>query len=569
MFPVTKLIVFLTGKGSECFQNGSDLRYYLLFYNFTSKLAIPMKKIHTSLCSAVLSAAWLCMAAGTAHAQTSGYRNPIIPGFHPDPSVCLADDGYYLVNSSFQFFPGVPLFYSRDLVHWEQIGNCLTRDTQLPLAGADAWGGIYAPTIRYHEGRFYMITTNVSSRGNFLVHTTDPRGEWSDPVWLEQGGIDPSLYFENGRCYLVSNPGAAIWLCEIDPLSGEQKTESKAIWRGTGGRHPEGPHLFKKDGWYYLLISEGGTEYGHMVTIARSRTIDGPYESNPANPILTHRNRNAQNSPIQGTGHADLVEATDGSWWTVFLAFRPQNDSHHLLGRETFLAPVRWDAGAWPVVNGDGTVALEMNVPTLPQHPFPAAPVREDFNGPWGPEWVHLRNPHSENYRVAGGSLQLKATGVSIDGAEDSPTFLGRRQEHIGFEATTSVRTAGAKAGDEAGITVYMRGESHYDFFVARTEDGRQTVTLRYRLHEIRHKAFEAEIPEDAVCLRVRGNNYVYAFEYSTDGKRFLPAGSMNTRYLSTETAGGFTGIVLGLFAQGGPDTQAVAAFDWFDYRGL
>ena len=513
--------------------------------------------------------AMLCLAVTMGRAQTSGYRNPVIPGFHPDPSVCLADDGYYLVNSSFQFFPGVPLFYSRDLVHWEQIGHCLTRESQLPLAGADVSGGIYAPTIRYHEGRFYMITTNVSSRGNFLVHTTDPRGEWSDPVWIKQGGIDPSLYFENGRCYLVSNPGDAIWLCEIDPLSGEQKTEAKAIWRGTGGRYPEGPHLFKKDGWYYLLISEGGTEYGHMVTIARSRTIDGPYESNPANPILTHRNRNAQTSPIQGTGHADFVEAADGSWWTVFLAFRPQSDSHHVLGRETFLAPVRWDTGAWPVINGDGTVALEMNVPTLPQQPVPQAPVRENFDGPWGPEWVHLRNPHAENYIVEGGHLRLKATDVSIDGVKDSPTFLGRRQEHFDFEATTSVRTDGAKTGDEAGITVYMRGASHYDLFVGRADNGKQTVTLRYRLHEICHKAFEAEVPEGTVCLRVRGIRQAYSFEYSTDGKHFLPAGTMNSRYLSSETAGGFTGVVLGLFAQGGPGTKAVASFDWFDYSGL
>lgn len=224
-----------------------------------------------------------------------------------------------------------------------------------------------------------MITTNVSDKGNFLVHTTDPRGEWSEPVWLKQGGIDPSLYFEDDKCYLVSNPGVGIYLCEINPKTGEQLNESKRIWNGTGGRHPEGPHIYKKDGWYYLLISEGGTEYGHKVTIARSRDIDGPYEENPANPILTHINKNAQNSPIQGTGHADLIQAPDGSWWMVCLAFRPQSGNHHLLGRETFLAPVRWDKNAWPVVNGDGTIALQMDVPTLPQYPLAPKPARTDF----------------------------------------------------------------------------------------------------------------------------------------------------------------------------------------------
>ena len=203
-----------------------------------------------------------------------GYQNPVIPGFHPDPSICRAGDDFYLVNSSFQYFPGVPLFHSKDLINWEQIGHCLTRPSQLPLHDAGPWGGIYAPTIRYNSGTFYMITTNVSDKGNFLVHTTDPRGEWSEPVWLKQGGIDPSLYFEDGKCYLVSNPGVGIYLCEINPKTGEQLNESKRIWNGTGGRHPEGPHIYKKDGWYYLLISEGGTEYGHKVTIARSRDID-------------------------------------------------------------------------------------------------------------------------------------------------------------------------------------------------------------------------------------------------------------------------------------------------------
>ena len=154
-----------------------------------------------------------------------------------------------------------------------------------------------------------MITTNVTDKGNFLVHTKDPSGEWSDPVWIKQGGIDPSIYFEGGKCYLVSNPDNTIMLCEINPMTGEQLSSSKAIWRGTGGRYPEGPHLYKKDGWYYLLISEGGTEYGHKVTIARSRNMEGPYDSNPANPILTHINMEAQLNPIQGTGHADLVEA--------------------------------------------------------------------------------------------------------------------------------------------------------------------------------------------------------------------------------------------------------------------
>lgn len=500
-----------------------------------------------------------------------GYQNPIIPGFHPDPSVCRVGNDYYLVNSSFCYFPGVPLFHSKDLIHWEQIGNCLSRPSQVKLTDTNTWGGIYAPCIRYNDGVFYMITTNVSDKGNFLVHTTDPRGEWSDPVWIKQAGIDPSLHFEDGRCYLVSNPDNGIFLCEINPMTGEQLSKSKRIWNGTGGRYPEGPHIYKKDNWYYLLISEGGTEYGHKVTIARSRSIDGPYESNPANPILTHINVNAQSSPIQGTGHADFVEAADGSWWVVCLAFRPQAGNHHLLGRETFLAPVRWDKNAWPVVNGEGTLSLQMDVPTLPQHPVVTKPARTTFtDGKLGTEWIYLRNPKTENYTFSPqGKLRLKATPASLNDME-SPTFVGRRQQHIGFTTTISVELQKARQADEAGLTVFMEKDSHYDIFIRQGADKQQAVVLRYQLGSLTHIEKEISIPQSSVQLRVKGSNEIYSFEYSTDGKNFRELGSMNTRYLSTETAGGFTGVILGMYAvSGSTSSKGYAEFEYFEYLDL
>lgn len=502
--------------------------------------------------------------------SAQGYRNPVIPGFHPDPSVCRVGEDYYLVNSSFQFFPGVPLYHSKDLVHWEQTGNCLDRPSQVKLTGAQSWGGIYAPTIRYHEGTFYMITTNVSDRGNFLVHTTDPAKGWSEPVWLQQGGIDPSLYFEEGKCYMVSNPDVGIHLCEINPQTGEQLTPSVRIWEGMGGRHPEGPHIYKKDGWYYLLISEGGTEYAHRITIARSRNIYGPYQGNPANPILTHMNRNAQNSPIQGTGHADLVEAADGSWWMVFLAFRPQSGSHHLLGRETFLAPVRWDKGAWPVVNGDGTVALQMDVPTLPQTAAAETPVRTLFNRQGlSPEWVWLQNPAADNYQFTGKALRLKGIRAGLDQSEVSPTFVARRQEHIRFTATASLSLKNAAQGDEAGLSLFRETHSHYDLFLRQDADGQQCVVLRYRLGALQHTEQAVPVKGGKVQLRITGTPDMYGFEYSVDGKRFQQIGAMDTRYISTETAGGFTGTVIGLYATATEEPSAsYGEFEWFDYKG-
>jgi len=287
-----------------------------------------------------------------------GYSNPILPGFHPDPSICAVGEDFYLVNSTFQYYPGVPVYHSRDLVSWEQIGSCLVRTSQSDLSGALSWGGIYAPTIRYHDGTFYMIVTNCSHGGNFIVTAKDPAGPWSEPVYVNTPGIDPSLYFEGDRCYYTGSANDAIVFCEIDVRTGELLSELKPIWKGTGGRYPEGPHIYFKDGWYYLLIAEGGTEFGHKITVARSRSIDGPYEGNPANPILTHFCQAGQTSPIQGLGHGDFVQGPDGSWWMVCLGFRTQGGNHHLMGRETFLAPVQWKEGEWPVVN-EGKILSE------------------------------------------------------------------------------------------------------------------------------------------------------------------------------------------------------------------
>src|SRR5262245_26506144 len=307
-----------------------------------------------AVAAAVALAAAFSAAAAPDAPRISGYRNPVLPGFYPDPSVARVGEWFYLVNSSFEFFPGVPIHRSRDLVHWEPLGYVLTRDSQLPLATAEPSRGIFAPTIRYHAGTYYMITTNVSHGGSFFVTAKDPAGPWSEPVSIAApGGIDPSLFFDDdGKVYLTSTGSApGIYEAQIDVASGKLLTPQRIVWKGTGGRYPEGPHIYKVRGRYYLMISEGGTEYGHMVTIARASSPGGPFEPCPRNPILTHRDTQL-NQPIQGTGHADLVEDGAGNWWMVFLAFRPQGGFYwQHLGRETFLAPVRWDAQGWPVVN--------------------------------------------------------------------------------------------------------------------------------------------------------------------------------------------------------------------------
>ncbi|MBQ3657769.1 MAG: glycoside hydrolase family 43 protein [Bacteroidales bacterium] len=512
--------------------------------------------------AAVLSAS-IC---GSAVSQ--GYKNPVIPGYHPDPSVCRVGDDFYLVNSSFCYFPGVPLFHSKDLINWEQIGNVLDRENQLPLSGTNFWTGIYAPTIRYHNGTFYMIVTNVNVTpgGNFLVYTEDINDKWSDPVFLKQGGIDPSLYFENGKTFMVSNPDDGIWLCEINPKTGEQLSESRNIWNGTGGRYPEAPHIYKKDGYYYLMLAEGGTEFGHKVTIARSKNIYGPYESNPANPILTNFCQAAQGRKIQGTGHADLVQAQDGSWWMVCLAFRTQNGNFHNTGRETYLAPVSWPKNGWPVVNGNGTIDENIVCPTLPLKPFEKKASNTVFNQKqFSPEWLFLRNPDMKNYVLDGKKLTLKASYQGLDCPETiSPTFIALRQEHIDFTATAVLETQNFSSGDEAGLTVFQDQSSHYDIVL---KDG--SVSVRYKLRDLAAEKASEKISAKKVYLRIEGTNEAYKFSYSLDNKTFKPLTQMSAVYLSTEVAGGFTGNVLGIFSgKKSQGSKAETIVEWFDYQG-
>lgn len=525
-----------------------------------------MKKIFGFLAAASM----LVCAESRLEAQ---YRNPVIGGFYPDPSVCRAGDDYYLVNSTFQYFPGVPVFHSKDLVNWEQIGNVLTRESQLPLPNANSGGGIYAPTIRYHEGMFYMITTNISSGGNFIVHASDPAGPWSDPVWMEMGGIDPSLFWdEDGSCWFTGTNDGAIWLFKIDPMTGRKLSEAKRIWYGEGGRYPEAPHIYKKDGWYYLMSAEGGTEQAHSEVISRSRYIDGPYESNPGNPILTHCNRLQQTNPIQGTGHADLVQATDGSWWLVCLAYRLQGGGvYHLTGRETYLAPVTWEKDGWPVVNGDGHIDLQMDVKTLPQ--VPLAPMKTSYDfacDKLGFEWEYLRKPEMSNYSYTGKALRLKASLLSVDDLAGSATFVCRRQQDPHFTATSVLSLSSAQSGDEAGMMVYQDAGSHYDVYLTK-QGGRNVIQCRFRLNSIEHKTDPVSVGNASrVWLKITGGEYVYTLSYSTDGVNYKDISAGDVKYLSTEAAGGFTGVMVGLYAKKTSESSKAAADVYsFEYKAL
>ena len=497
------------------------------------------------------------------------YLNPIIAGFYPDPSICRVGEDYYLVTSTFEYFPGVPIFHSRDLVNWQQIGHCLTRPSQLPLEKIGSSGGIYAPTLRHHAGRYYMITTNVNVSKHFYVTADDPAGTWSEPIWIDQRGIDPSLFFDdNGQVYFQWTNDNAIYQAEIDIQTGNLLNKPQVIWAGTGGRYPEAPHLYKINGTYYLLIAEGGTEYGHMVTMARSSSPWGTFEPCPRNPILTHRNRGA--SPIQGTGHGDLVETQDGSWWIVFLAFRcAQYQNYHHLGRETFLAPVTWDADGWPVVNGSSTVELEMEADGLVPHLFPASPARDDFDSATlALSWNFLRNPNAAAWSLSErpGWLRLHGSAETLDDLA-SPAFVGRRQQHFACTVVTRLDFSPQQESDEAGLCVIMNERHHYEICVTLRE-GVRCVLVRRRIGDLVAIVARETVDSGVIELEIQAEAELYTFAYHVDGQPSRVLATGLTRYLSSEVAGGFTGVYVGPYATGNGQAASVPAdFDWFEYQ--
>lgn len=503
--------------------------------------------------------------------MSNTFQNPIIPGFNPDPSICRVGDTFYLVTSSFEFFPGVPIYQSNDLVHWEQIGHCLTRKSQLPLEKCHNMGGIFAPTIRWHQGLFYMITTNVTAGGHFYVTTENPSGEWSEPIWVDAPGIDPSLFFdEDGQTYFLCTCDKTgengIHMARIDVATGKLLEPLRLIWTGTGGRYPEGPHLYFVQGMYYLMIAEGGTEYGHYVVISRSHSPWGPFENCPKNPILTHRD--APQNPIQGTGHADMVQAPDGSWWMVFLAMREAStifwERFILLGRETFLTPMTWDDAGWPVVNGGEPVQIEMPLPALCNASSSVSAIADDFQeAKLNAHWNFLRNPVAESWSLTERPGYLRLNGLATKlGDQDAIALLCRRQEQLLFQAQTQMEFQPQQDGEEAGLVIYLDDTHHYALLVVR-RNGENRLILRRVIGDIYMETVNLPWTNEKVILQVSCQKTVYAFSAGVDRNSMIDLGTCSAKLMSN-----MQGILMGLYASGSGKTSTVPAdFQGFSYQ--
>ena len=488
------------------------------------------------------------------------YQNPIIPGYNPDPSICRVGDDFYIVNSTFEFFPGVPIYHSKNLANWELVGHCLTRRSQLELEGCRNSGGIYAPSLRYHDGMFYMITTNVTWKGNFVVHSENIEGPWSEPAWIDQGGIDPSLMWDDdGTCYYCStgriDDKRGIVVFAINPMTGEILSDKKIVSSGCGGQCTEGPHIYKVNGMYYLMVAEGGTEYGHHECILRSDSIWGPYEQCPYNPILAHMNRKGYE--IQATGHADMVQDQNGNRWGVCLAYR--NFSHallHNLGRETFLTPVHWTEDGWPIFGNNGYIDMVMDGP-LPADPQPVCHDRVmDFTQPeLDHHFVFTRNPQMENFVLdnAAGTLTLKGTDITISQPGTSPTILSTQQPAF-CTHVESIMDAGATNAVRSGISAYYNNDYHYDIYLSADETGKY-VGFTKSIHDMTVEITRQKISDAGnVTLFIDSDREKYTFSYQEEGKEAVVLGSGHNAGLSTEGTKTmtFTGTMFAMFAEKG-----------------
>jgi len=507
------------------------------------------------------------------------FYSPVLQGCYPDPSITRKGDDYYLVNSSFAIFPGVPIFHSTDLVNWKQIGHVLDRPSQLKVEKSGISGGIYAPAIIYNKYNetFYMITTQISGGiGNMVVKTKDPMKGWSEVYKLNFAGIDPSLFFDDdGKAYLVHNDGPdrgkelynghrviKLWEYDLEKdqvipgsdkiiVDGGVDIRQKPIWI-------EGPHMYKKNGRYYLMCAEGGTGGWHSEVIFVSDSPKGPFRPAANNPILTQRyfppNRKDK---VDWAGHADLVEGKDGKYYGVFLGIRPNEKDRVTIGRETFILPVDW-SGEFPVFENG-------LVPMKPKLKMPAGVVnrtgepgffpngnftfKDELNGPLDFRWVGIRGPRDSFVTVSKEGLRIKPFATNIKANVPTSTLF-HRQQHKTFDATVSLKYSPAAENELAGLVCYQKESFNYvfgitkkgsDYYIvlARTENGKTTV--------VASKQIELKKP---IQLQVTGNGDDYTFNFSIDGANFENlGGTVSGDILSTNIAGGFTGQMIGLYA--------------------
>jgi xylan 1,4-beta-xylosidase len=538
----------------------------------------------------------------------SGYCNPILAGFYPDPSICAVDGRYFLVCSSFSYFPGIPIFESNDLVNWRQIGHVMDRPEQLNLDSLGVSRGIFAPAIRYNKGTFYVTCTLVDKGGNFVVTAKKPEGPWSNPVWIPQiNGIDPSLFFDdNGTSYILYNSippdnkplydgHRTLRMRQFDEhtlkaldeeitiVNGGVDISKKPVWI-------EGPHIFKVGGSYYLIAAEGGTGGWHSEVVFRSTKAEGPYTPYDKNPILTQRMLDPKREhPVTSTGHADLVQLKNGEWWAVFLGCRPyppSDENYYNTGRETFLAPVAWRDG-WPIINPDNElVRYHYPMPAKTKPLRGAVPhggnftVRDDFNSrKLHFHWEFLRTPREQWYSLTArkGFLSMNLRPQTCS-EPVNPGFLGYRQQNLTGAASVRLEFSPEAENEKAGLLVFQN-EKHFYYICKSVADDKPVVQLfkssgdnstGSQMELLASQELKPAPKNNQVFFKVDALGGTYSFSFAVEQEQWiLLSGSVDARFLSTKIAGGFVGCMYSLYATSlGKASRSTAYYDWFEAKG-
>jgi xylan 1,4-beta-xylosidase len=554
--------------------------------------------------------ALVLFALSTAASQNKSdfYYNPILAGFYPDPSMCKVGSDYYLVSSSFAYFPGIPIFQSKDLVNWKQIGHVMDRPEQLNLDSLGVSRGIFAPAIRYNKGVYYVTCTLVDKGGNFVVTAKRPEGPWSNPVWIPQiDGIDPSLYFDDdGKAYLLYNSVApdnkplyeghrTLRMCRFDAANLKVVSEEKIIVNGGVdlSKKPiwiEAPHIFKVKGEYFLIAAEGGTAGWHSEVVFKSANVEGPYVPFEKKPILTQRTLDPKREfPITSAGHADFVQMDNGAWWAVFLACRPyppSDQGFYNTGRETFLAPVTWRDG-WPIINPDHEkVQYRYPVPIKLPNAAKVMPhsgnftVRDEFtSGKLAFHWELLRTPREKWFSLSErkGFLAMKVRPETCS-EPVNPSFVGRRQQHLVGSASVRLEFAPAAENEKAGLLVFQN-EKHFYYICKSLANGAPVVQL-YKSTTNKEPGSQMELLDSSelkvgpkgkgVLFKIEALGNTYSFSYAVEKDKWIMLrDSVDATFLSTRIAGGFVGCMYAPYATSlGKPSESTAYFDWFEAVG-
>lgn len=531
-------------------------------------------------------------------------QNPVLTGFHPDPSICRVGEDYYLATSTFEWWPGVRLHHSRDLGNWRHLAYALDRVSQLDMRGCQNSGGIWAPCLTHSDGQFWLLYTNVRHHGagivhdtpNYLVTAEHPEGPWSEPIYLNSSGFDPSLFHDDddGRKYIVQmQTGEAgtsrrfdgIILQEFDPHARQLTGDPIKIWEGSSLGITEGPHLVKKDGWYYLITAEGGTSVRHAVSVCRSRALPGPYELHPQNPILTaYQNPDA---PLWSTGHGCFVNTPGGDWFMAHLCHRPLQRPGRLvldreankcvpLGRETAIQALRWDADGWPrLAHGDNSPRLEVPV-SLPNHPWPDAPATDPFAGPVLPaDFNTLREPPHDSwlsFTRSPGRLSLRGRD-SLNSCFDQ-SVVARRLCHHRASAEVLLHFSPAHFKQAAGLLAYYDNQHFHYLRITGDGPGRAKIGIlsseydKLSRHDV--AGFPLKSASDGIRLRMEMRETELRFQYAlgpdagwTPVERLFEA-TMLGDWASPH--GGFTGTYWGVACQDLSSRSAWAEFSEFRY---